>query len=137
VVSFGLRLFRYDGHPVAVLQRGADPQFNPFQGSTAFFAGFLTLVPVLLFNFVGFELPNSAGDEMTDPQKDIPYGIARSAVLSVLLYSLPILGVLLVLLARRDLGARCTCWRPASAWTGSVTISGPAAGRPTSAGPTC
>ncbi|HET9653950.1 MAG TPA: APC family permease [Kineosporiaceae bacterium] len=72
--------------------------FNPFGGgTTAFWAGFLTLLPVLLFNFVGFELPSSAGDEMTDPQKDIPYGIARSAVLSVLLYGLPILGVLIVL----------------------------------------
>jgi hypothetical protein len=28
-------------------------------------AGFVLLVGVLLFNFVGFELPNSAGEEMT------------------------------------------------------------------------
>ncbi|MFE5037483.1 APC family permease [Streptomyces sp. NPDC056683] len=61
------------------------------------YAGFVGLVPVLMFNYVGFELPNTAGDEMTNPQKDIPYGIFRSAVLSVLLYALPILGILLVL----------------------------------------
>jgi glutamate:GABA antiporter len=61
------------------------------------YAGFVALVPVLMFNYVGFELPNTAGDEMTNPQKDIPYGIFRSAVLSVLLYALPILGILLVL----------------------------------------
>ncbi|MEU2776969.1 APC family permease [Streptomyces sp. NPDC007162] len=61
------------------------------------YAGFVALVPVLMFNYVGFELPNTAGDEMTDPQKDVPYGIFRSAVLSVLLYALPILGILLVL----------------------------------------
>ncbi len=41
--------------------------------------GFVLLVGVLLFNFVGFELPNSAGEEMTNPQRDVPFGIARSA----------------------------------------------------------
>ncbi|KPI05252.1 hypothetical protein OK074_0390 [Actinobacteria bacterium OK074] len=61
------------------------------------YAGFVGLVPVLMFNYVGFELPNTAGDEMTDAQKDVPYAIFRSALLSVLLYALPILGILLVL----------------------------------------
>ena len=40
----------------------------------------MLLVGVLLFNFVGFELPNSAGEEMTNPQRDVPFGIARSTV---------------------------------------------------------
>ncbi|MEV7385427.1 APC family permease [Streptomyces sp. NPDC091215] len=61
------------------------------------YAGFVGLVPVLMFNYVGFELPNTAGEEMTDAQKDVPYGIFRSAIISVLLYALPILGILLVL----------------------------------------
>ena len=51
--------------------------------------GFVLLVGVLLFNFVGFELPNSAGEEMTNPQRDVPFGIARSTVASVILYALP------------------------------------------------
>jgi amino acid transporter len=59
--------------------------------------GFFGLVPILLFNFVGFELLNTAGDEITDPQKDVPYAIFRSAILSMLRYGLPILGILLVL----------------------------------------
>jgi amino acid transporter len=58
---------------------------------------FIGLVPVLLFNYVGFELPNSAGDEMTDPQKDVPFTVIRSAVGAVLLYGAPILAILLVL----------------------------------------
>ncbi|MGF7238937.1 MAG: APC family permease [Frankia sp.] len=58
---------------------------------------FLSAVPVLVFNYVGFELPSAAGEEMTDPQKDVPLGIMRSAVGAVLLYGLPILGILLVL----------------------------------------
>ena len=61
------------------------------------YVGFVGLVPVLMFNYVGFELPNTAGDEMTDARKDVPYAIFRSAGLAVLLYGLPILGILLVL----------------------------------------
>jgi amino acid transporter len=68
------------------------------------YAGFIGLVPILLFNFVGFELPSSAGDEMTDPQKDVPYAIFRSAIASVLLYGLPILGIILVLPADQVTG---------------------------------
>src|ERR1700722_5110841 len=60
-------------------------------------AGFVALVGVLLFNYVGFELPSSAGEEMTYPKRDVPFGIARSAVASVLLYALPVLGILIVL----------------------------------------
>jgi glutamate:GABA antiporter len=60
-------------------------------------SGFVLLVGVLLFNFVGFELPNSAGEEMINPQRDVPFGIARSTVVSVALYALPVLGILVVL----------------------------------------
>ena len=59
--------------------------------------GFVLLVGVLLFNFVGFELPNSAGEEMTNPQRDVPFAIARSGVASVVLCALPVIGILLVL----------------------------------------
>ena len=59
--------------------------------------GLVLLVPVLMFQYVGFELPSSAGDEMTDPQKDVPWAIGGSAIAAVILYSVPILGILLVL----------------------------------------
>ncbi len=61
------------------------------------YAGFVALVGVLLFNYVGFELPSSAGEEMTNPKRDVPFAIARSAAGSVLLYALPVLGILIVL----------------------------------------
>jgi glutamate:GABA antiporter len=64
---------------------------------TPSYAGFVALVGVLLFNYVGFELPSSAGEEMTNPKRDVPFAIARSAVGSVLLYALPVLGILIVL----------------------------------------
>ena len=59
--------------------------------------GFVLLTGVLLFNFVGFELPSSAGEEMINPQRDVPFSIARSAIGSVILYALPVLGILIVL----------------------------------------
>ena len=39
---------------------------------------FLALVPLLLFNYVGFELQNGAAEEMNDPQKDVPLSVLRS-----------------------------------------------------------
>jgi amino acid transporter len=64
---------------------------------TPSYSGFIILVGVLLFNYVGFELPSSAGEEMTNPQRDVPFAIARSAIASVLLYGVPVLGILVVL----------------------------------------
>jgi glutamate:GABA antiporter len=58
---------------------------------------FIALVPVLFFNYVGFELPNAAGDEMKDPQKDVPFTVIRSAFMAVILYGAPILAILVVL----------------------------------------
>src|SRR3954463_1153340 len=58
---------------------------------------FIAAVPVLFFNYVGFELPNAAGEEMKDPQRDVPFTVLRSAFGAVLLYGVPILAILLVL----------------------------------------
>ena len=60
-------------------------------------AVFLGLVPYLLFNYVGFELPNGAAEEMVNPQRDVPVSVIRSAIGGVLMYAIPILGILLVL----------------------------------------
>ncbi len=60
-------------------------------------AVFLALVPLLLFNYVGFELQNGAAEEMVNPQRDVPISVARSAFIGVLLYAIPIFCILLVL----------------------------------------
>jgi glutamate:GABA antiporter len=60
-------------------------------------AVFIATVPVLFFNFIGFELPNAAGDEMKDPQRDVPFTVIRAAFATMVLYGLPILSILLVL----------------------------------------
>ena len=46
-------------------------------------AVFLGLAPVLLFNYVGFELQNGAAEEMVNPQRDVPLSVARSGLLGV------------------------------------------------------
>src|SRR6185312_11630652 len=61
------------------------------------YAVFIAAVPVLFFNYVGFELPSAAGEEMKNPQRDVPFAVIRSAVGAVLLYGVPILSILIVL----------------------------------------
>ncbi|MCW2963408.1 MAG: amino acid permease, partial [Actinomycetia bacterium] len=61
---------------------------------------FLALVPILLFNYVGFELQNGAGEEMENPEKDVPIAVLWSGLIGVSLYVVPILGILLVLPAK-------------------------------------
>ncbi|MBT2442791.1 APC family permease [Streptomyces sp. ISL-36] len=59
-------------------------------------AGFLALVPILLFAYVGFEAPNAAGDEMHDPKKDVPVSIGVAAAVAACSYLLPVLAILSV-----------------------------------------
>jgi len=58
---------------------------------------FIAIVPILLYSFVGIELPSSAAEEMVDPRRDIPFAIGRAGISQLLMYAVPILAVLLVL----------------------------------------
>jgi glutamate:GABA antiporter len=58
---------------------------------------FFGLVPLLLFNYVGFELENGAAEEMADPHRDVPTSVLRSGITGVLMYSVPIFCIILVL----------------------------------------
>jgi glutamate:GABA antiporter len=55
----------------------------------------LAFLPVLLYNTLGFELMSSAGDEMRDPQKDVPRAILVSGFAISIIYTLGALGILL------------------------------------------
>lgn len=100
---------------------------------TPTYAGFVALVPVLIFNYVGFELPSSAAEEMRNPRRDIPLAIFRSGLASLLLYGGPILGILFVLPGDRigSLGgfidackAVFTVYGGSIAADGTVTLTG-------------
>src|SRR5262249_54519140 len=52
-------------------------------------AGLLSIVPLVIFSLVGFEAPNGAAEEMTDPQRDVPPAIFRTGFTAALCYLLP------------------------------------------------
>ncbi|WP_069804167.1 APC family permease [Thermogemmatispora onikobensis] len=58
---------------------------------------FSSIIPVLVFNWAGFELQNGAGEEMFEPQRDVPRSLLRAGLIGVLAYAIPILVILLAL----------------------------------------
>jgi amino acid transporter len=84
---------------ITVVVYGIEHGFNGagLHGASPSRAVFIALVPVLLFNYVGFELQNGAAEEMENPQRDVPVSVFQSGVLGVFSYVIPILGILLVL----------------------------------------
>jgi amino acid transporter len=78
---------------------------HPFTtpGSSALIV-FLGLVPLLLFNYVGFELQNGAAEEMIDAQKDVPVTVLQSMIITILAYGIPIFGIVAVLPASKITG---------------------------------
>ena len=87
---------------ITMIVYGAKHGFSSFQGHfSPTRAVFFGLVPVLLFNYVGFELQNGAAEEMEDPQRDVPLSILRSGITGVLMYVVPVFCILLVLPASK------------------------------------
>ena len=59
--------------------------------------GFLTVIGILVFMWVGFELSTGAAEEMRNPRRDVPAMIIRSGVIAAVLYALVIGGIVLVI----------------------------------------
>jgi glutamate:GABA antiporter len=55
------------------------------------YAVFIAVVPVLFFNYAGLEVPTAAGEEMTNPQRDVPFSVLWSGAATVLAYGIPTL----------------------------------------------
>lgn len=55
------------------------------------------LLPIIIFQFVGFELQNGAGEEMHNPQRDVPRAIIRSGIIAVVAYAAFLIFILLAL----------------------------------------
>jgi amino acid transporter len=66
--------------------------------------GFLALVPILLFAYVGFEAPNAAGEEMRNPRRDVPVSIGVSGGVAACCYLLPVFAILAVVPAKQITG---------------------------------
>jgi glutamate:GABA antiporter len=63
---------------------------------------FIAVIPILIFQWVGFELQNGAGEEMVNPQRDVPRSIIRSGVISVIGYTV-LIGAILLTLSKAQL----------------------------------
>ncbi len=57
----------------------------------------LAFLPVILYNYMGFELMSGAGDEMKNPKRDIPLAIVTAGLLIAFFYLLSTTGILLAL----------------------------------------
>ena len=83
------------GDQAAVEPRGVQPlglgNFSPT------LRGFITLTPLLLFAFLGFEGGSSASGEMRNAQHDVSVSVLRSATMAGIFYLLPVATILLVL----------------------------------------
>jgi amino acid transporter len=97
------------------------------------YAVFIAVVPVLFFNYAGLEVPSAAGEEMTNPKRDVPFAVLTSGVTTVLAYGIPILAILIVLPASQVSGltgfldavkATFTVYGGHVAHDGTVTLTG-------------
>jgi amino acid transporter len=57
----------------------------------------LAFLPVIVYNFMGFELMSGAGAEMDNPQRDVPRAIVISGLFIAFFYLLGTVGILLAL----------------------------------------
>ena len=55
------------------------------------------ILPIIIFQFVGFELQNGAGEEMHNPQRDVPRAIIRSGAIAVVAYAVFLTFIVLAL----------------------------------------
>jgi glutamate:GABA antiporter len=66
--------------------------------------GFLAIIGVIVFLWVGFELAGSASEEMVNPQKDVPRSIFSAGLITTLMY-IAVMACMLLVLSEKDLGA--------------------------------
>jgi amino acid transporter len=114
---------------------GADHGFHRISVGemTPSFGVFVAIVPILIYSFVGIELPSSAAEEMVDPRRDIPVAILRAGIGQLLMYGIPILAVLVTIPASQlsslnglidALKTVFTIYGGSVAADGSVTLTG-------------
>lgn len=58
----------------------------------------------MVFTPLGFEAQSNAGEEIKNPQRDVPFAALRSAVICILGYGIPIYGIIAVLPASKVTG---------------------------------
>jgi amino acid transporter len=89
---------------VFLVRHGIPKGVAPASSYTPSISGFLAVIGVIIFLWVGFELQGSASEEMVNPQKDVPRSIFSSGLITTGMYVVVMLAMLLVL-TEKNLGA--------------------------------
>jgi amino acid transporter len=84
-------LFLFGGHSKGGSLNAADLLPSNFNTIIA------VILPVLIFQWQGFEVQNGAGEEMVNPQRDVPRSIIRAGLVTVIAYAAFLITILLVL----------------------------------------
>jgi glutamate:GABA antiporter len=90
------------GGIVFAMRHGVANSFT-FDSLTPKWGASLAFLPVILYNYLGFELMSGAGEEMDNPARDIPRAIIRSGAVIAFFYIFATVGILLAL-PLRDIG---------------------------------
>lgn len=84
------------GGVVYAMQHGVANDMSLRSMAPSWQAG-LAFLPVIVYNFMGFELMSGASEEMTNPQRDVPRAILIAGVLIAAFYLLATIGILIAL----------------------------------------
>ena len=84
------------GGAVYAVQHGVANDLSFSSMAPGFDSG-LAFLPVIVYNFMGFELMSGAAEEMRNPQRDVPVAIVISGVLISVFYLLATAGILIAL----------------------------------------
>jgi glutamate:GABA antiporter len=80
-----------------LVQHGRPAGASPAADLKPSLSGFLYVIGLMVFLWVGFELSNGAAEEMHNPQRDVPKMIFRSGILCAIIYGAVVLGIILVI----------------------------------------
>ncbi len=80
-----------------LVQHGRPAGASPAADLKPTLNGFLYVIGLMVFLWVGFELSNGAAEEMHNPQRDVPKMIMRSGIVCAVIYGALVLGIILVI----------------------------------------
>ncbi len=75
------------------IRSGSANSFAPSEWVPSFGANY-SFIPIIVWSLMGFEIMNSAGDAIKNPQRDVPRAIVGAGVMIIAAYMIGIIGIL-------------------------------------------
>lgn len=101
-IKAGIMVLIGAGGIVYVVRHGSANEFT-VATLTPQLGASLAFLPVIVYNYLGFELMSGAGEEMKDPARDVPRAVVFAGLSIALFYLLATFGILAVL-PQADIG---------------------------------